>query len=158
MTVRLAELMGLDGDAIVQVRRGALLHDIGKLSVPDSILLKESELTPSEMEVMHQHAQTAYDLLKPITYLGTAIDIPYCHHEHWDGTGYPRGLKGEVIPLAARIFSVVDVYDALRSDRPYRKAMPESDVNNYIHEQSGLQFDPRVVEKFFEMIAKDSHA
>lgn len=155
MTVRLAELMGLNGDAIVQIRRGALLHDIGKLSVPDSILLKKSELTPAEMTIMRQHVQTAYELLKPISYLQSAIDIPYCHHEHWDGGGYPRGLKGEEIPLAARIFSVVDVYDALRSDRPYRRAMPESSVNDYIREQSGLQFDPRVVEKFFEMIAKE---
>lgn len=155
MTVRLAELMGLYGDKIVQIRRGALLHDIGKLGVPDSILLKKSELTPPEMAIMRQHAQIAYDLLKPITYLAPAIDIPYCHHEHWDGTGYPRGLKGEAIPFSARIFTVVDVYDALRSDRPYRKAISESAVNDYIREQSGLQFDPRVVEKFFEMIAKD---
>jgi response regulator RpfG family c-di-GMP phosphodiesterase len=153
MSVRLAELMGLNGDAIVQIRRGALLHDIGKLCVPDSILFKQSELNPVETAIMRQHSQTAYDLLKPITYLGLAIDIPYCHHERWDGTGYPRGLKGEEIPLSARIFSVVDVYDALRSDRPYRKAMSESSVKDYIREQSGAQFDPRVVEKFFELIA-----
>jgi response regulator RpfG family c-di-GMP phosphodiesterase len=153
MTVRLAESMGFTGEQIVQVRRGALLHDIGKLSVPDAILLKEGELTPEEMVIMRRHAQAAFDLLKPISYLQPALDIPYCHHERWDGSGYPRGLKGEEIPLAARIFAIVDVYDALRSARPYRDPWPQGEVLEYLREQSGKHFDPGITGKFIKMIS-----
>jgi putative nucleotidyltransferase with HDIG domain len=153
MTVQLAEIMGLTGEDIMQIRRGALLHDIGKLGVPDSILLKQGELTPEETVIMRRHAQAAYELIHPIKYLQPALDIPFCHHEKWDGTGYPRGLKGTDIPLAARLFAVVDVYDALRSERPYRKPWPEDEVLTYISNQSGKQFDPEIVEKFMKMIA-----
>jgi response regulator RpfG family c-di-GMP phosphodiesterase len=154
MTTRLAEIMGLTGEDIVHIRRGALLHDIGKLSVPDAILLKHGELTPEEMAIMRRHAQAAYDLIHPIKYLQPALDIPFCHHEKWDGKGYPRGLKGTEIPLAARLFAVVDVYDALRSERPYRKPWPEEEVLTYIRDQSGLQFDPEIVEIFLKMISE----
>ncbi|MBI4316523.1 MAG: HD-GYP domain-containing protein, partial [Chloroflexi bacterium] len=129
-------------------RRGALLHDIGKMGVPDSILLKPGPLTDEEWVIMRLHPQLAYDMLSPINYLRSALDIPYCHHEKWDGTGYPRGLKGEQIPLAARPFAVVDVWDALRSDRPYRAAWPEEKVIEHIKAGSGSHFDPQVVEAF----------
>ena len=155
MTMRLAEIMGLSGEEMMQIRRGALLHDIGKLSVPDAILLKEGELTQEESAIMRQHAQAAYDLIHPIKYLQPALDIPFCHHEKWDGSGYPRGLKGEEIPLAARLFAVVDVYDALRSERPYRKPWPENEVITYIKNQSGKQFDPAIVLKFLKMISRE---
>ncbi|MBI5081475.1 MAG: HD domain-containing protein, partial [Chloroflexi bacterium] len=128
-----------------------LLHDIGKLGVPDGILLKPDTLTDDEWVVMKKHAQYAYDMLLPIDYLRHALDIPYCHHEKWDGTGYPRGLKGEEIPLAARIFAVVDVWDALRSDRPYRKGWSEGDVRQHIRQQSGAHFDPQVVDVFLKL-------
>ncbi len=155
MTMRLAEIMGLSGEELMQTRRGALLHDIGKLSVPDAILLKEGELNAEETAIMRQHAQAAYDLIHPIKYLQPALDIPFCHHEKWDGSGYPRGLKGEEIPLAARLFAVVDVYDALRSERPYRKPWPENEVVAYIIKQSGKHFDPAIVNKFLKMISRE---
>ena len=110
-------------DQLVHIGRGAYLHDIGKMGIPDNILLKPGPLTSEEQEVMHRHPTIAYETLSPISYLHPALEIPYCHHEKWDGTGYPRGLKGEQIPLAARIFSIVDVWDALRSDRPCHKAV-----------------------------------
>jgi HD-GYP domain-containing protein (c-di-GMP phosphodiesterase class II) len=135
-------------EALVHVRRGALLHDIGKMGIPDSILLKPGPLTDDEWVIMRKHPVYAYELLMPIPFLRSALDIPYCHHEKWDGTGYPRGLKGETIPLAARLFAVVDVWDALRSDRPYRPAWPEEKVRDYLHRQSGLHFDPEAVETF----------
>jgi HD-GYP domain-containing protein (c-di-GMP phosphodiesterase class II) len=112
--------MGLQDEALIHVRRGGLLHDIGKMGVPDNILLKPGKLTDEEWVIMRKHPQFAYDMLTPIAYLRPALDIPYCHHEKWDGSGYPRGLKGEQIPLVARIFAIVDVWDALSSDRPYR--------------------------------------
>jgi response regulator RpfG family c-di-GMP phosphodiesterase/putative methionine-R-sulfoxide reductase with GAF domain len=152
MVVRLAEIMGISNEQVVHIRRGALLHDIGKLGVPDAILLKPGKLSDEEWVIMRKHPQFAYDMLLPIDYLYPALDIPYCHHEKWDGTGYPRGQKGEQIPLAARMFTVVDVWDALRSDRPYRKALPEEEVIAYIRENSGKYFDPNVVEKFFSLI------
>ncbi|MEW6718352.1 MAG: HD-GYP domain-containing protein, partial [Chloroflexota bacterium] len=136
----------------VHVRRGALLHDMGKLGIPDTILLKPGPLTEKEWEIMHQHPVYAYELLAPIPYLRPALDIPYCHHENWDGSGYPRKLKGEQIPLVARIFAVVDVWDALRSDRPYRKAWPEEKALAYIQEQAGKHFDPQVVEAFLRTV------
>jgi putative two-component system response regulator len=130
--------------------RGALLHDIGKMGVPDSILLKPGSLSDSEWEVMRKHPVYAYEMLSPITYLKRALEIPYCHHEKWDGSGYPRGLKGEEIPLFARVFSVVDVFDALTSDRPYRKAWIRDDVYRYVQEQSGKYFDPQIAKIFLE--------
>jgi response regulator RpfG family c-di-GMP phosphodiesterase len=122
------------------------------MGVPDSILLKPGPLTDEEWELMIQHPTYAYNLLYPIEYLRPALDIPYFHHEKWDGSGYPLGLDGEQIPLAARIFAVVDVWDALSSERPYRDAWPQEKVIVYIHEQSGIHFDPKVVETFMQVI------
>ena len=155
MTLRLAERMGVSSQELIPIRRGALLHDIGKMGVPDRILLKPDKLTDDEWEVMQMHPIYAYQMLKPITYLGLALDIPYCHHEKWDGTGYPRGLKGEAIPLGARIFCIVDVYDALTSNRPYRAAWPKDKVITHIHELSGTHFEPRVVDAFLKMIGEE---
>jgi HD-GYP domain-containing protein (c-di-GMP phosphodiesterase class II) len=154
MSQRLARIMGIKGETLLQMRRGALLHDIGKLGVPDGILLKPGQFTPEEWEVMAQHPQFAYDWLAPIAYLKEALAIPYCHHERWDGSGYPRGLKGEEIPLSARIFSVVDEWDAVTSDRPYRKAWPHERAVEYIRENSGKHFDPDVVEIFLNNLDK----
>lgn len=151
MTVRVAREMGVSAEELVHVRRGALLHDIGKLGVPDSILLKPGKLTDEEWAAMKRHPDIAYKLLAPISFLRPVILIPYCHHEKWDGSGYPRGLQGEEIPLAARIFAVVDVWDALRSDRPYRPAWPEEKVREHVRSLSGSHFDPEVVEVFLEM-------
>lgn len=152
MTLRLAQAMGIEGDELVQIRRGALLHDIGKMGVPDGILLKPGPLTDEEWVIMRKHPVYAFQLLSPVAYLRPALDIPYAHHEKWDGTGYPRMLKGEQIPLAARIFAAVDVWDALRSDRPYRAGWPEERVRDYIREQSGTHFDPQVVEEFLNIL------
>ncbi len=152
LTVRLARAMGVPEDEVAHIRRGALLHDIGKMGIPDAILLKPGPLTEDEWAVMRQHPDLARTLLWPITHLRPALDIPYCHHERWDGTGYPRGLRGDEIPLAARIFAVVDVWDALRSDRPYRPAWPPERALQYIREQAGRQFDPEVVRAFVQMI------
>lgn len=154
LTVRLAERIGVNEAELVHIRRGALLHDIGKMGVPDSILLKPGKLEPDEWELMQQHTTHAFELLQPVPFLRPALDIPYAHHERWDGAGYPRGLAGEVIPLAARIFSVVDVYNALSSDRPYRAAWPDGKVREYISEQAGSQFDPMVVEAFLGMLGE----
>jgi PAS domain S-box-containing protein len=153
LTVKLAQRMGLGAEDQIQIQRGALLHDIGKLGVPDSILLKPDKLTPEEWEHMKQHPVYARDMLSSIAYLRPAVDIPYCHHEKWDGTGYPQGLAGERIPLAARIFAVVDVWDALTSDRPYRPAWTKEEALHYIREQSGKHFDPQVVNTFLMMIS-----
>jgi HD-GYP domain-containing protein (c-di-GMP phosphodiesterase class II) len=155
MTVRLAKAMGFSKQELVQVRRGALLHDIGKMGIPDRILLKPDKLTDEEWGVMRKHPAYAYQLLKQITYLDSALDIPYCHHEKWDGTGYPRGLKKTDIPLSARIFAVVDVYDALTSDRPYRKGWSHKKAIDFIQEQSGSHFDAQVVDAFLKMVDKD---
>ena len=125
------------------------------MGVTDSILLKPDKLTDEEWAIMRQHPQLAYDLLAPIAYLHPALDIPHCHHEQWDGTGYPRGLQGEQIPLAARLFAIVDVYDALTSDRPYRKAWTHVQAREYINEQSGKHFDPQVVELFLREMAEE---
>jgi response regulator RpfG family c-di-GMP phosphodiesterase len=151
MTVRLARRMGLSESEVVQVRRGALLHDIGKMGIPDRILLKPGSLTAEEWEVMRRHPKVAYDLLWPISYLRPALDIPYAHHEKWDGSGYPRGLAGEAIPLAARLFAIADVWDALSSDRPYRPAWPAEKVRAHIAAESGKHFDPRVVRAFQQL-------
>jgi len=148
----LAKSMGIKSEELVHIRRGALLHDIGKVGIPDSILLKPGVLTEKEFQIMRDHPTSAHDLLQRIPFLQPALDIPFCHHERWDGTGYPQGLKGEDIPLAARIFSVVDVWDALCSNRPYRKAWSRKDARDYIEERSGTQFDPQVVKAFLRMI------
>jgi putative nucleotidyltransferase with HDIG domain len=152
LTVRLARAIGQRDETIVHIHRGALLHDIGKMAVPDSILLKPDKLTPDEWVVMRKHPQYAYELLSPIEYLRPALDIPYCHHEKFDGTGYPRGLKGENIPLAARLFAVVDVWDAVRSDRPYRKAWSRETALEHIRSSAGTHFDPHSVDMFLMVI------
>ena len=152
MTLELARRLGVSESELIHFRRGALLHDMGKIAVPDAILLKPGPLTEEEWKVMRTHPQTVYDMLAPVTYLRPALDIPLFHHERWDGSGYPYGLKGEQIPLAARIFAVVDVFDALTSDRPYRKAWSREKAIAYLREQSGKQFDPRVVAEFLQMI------
>ncbi len=152
MTLKIAQRMGVGGEDLGYIRQGALLHDIGKIGIPDRILLKPGRLTDEEWEIMRKHPTYAFEMLSPIEHLKPAIDIPYCHHEKWDGSGYPRGLKGEEIPKSARIFAVVDVWDALRSDRPYRKAWTDEKALGYIKEQSGKHFDPQVVEAFLEVI------
>ena len=152
MTVRLAQAMGIQEPELTHIQRGALLHDVGKLGVPDRILLKQGALDADEWEAMQQHPQYAYDLLYPITFLRPALDIPRYHHERWNGSGYPHGLRGPAIPLAARIFAVVDVWDALRFDRPYRTAWPEAKVCAYLQRNAGVLFDPEVVAVFFRML------
>ena len=148
LAIDLARQMGLSETELLYMRRGALLHDIGKMGIPDSILLKPGPLDPAEWSVMRQHPQYAHDLLTPIAYLRPALDIPYCHHEKWDGSGYPRGLVGEQIPLHARIFAVADVWDALTSSRPYREAWTPERALAYLREESGAHFDPAVVQAF----------
>lgn len=151
MTERLACALGMSEEERLHVRRGALLHDIGKMGIPDSILLKPGPLTDDEWGIMRQHPTYAYELLEPIAFLRPALDIPYSHHEKWDGTGYPRGLKGEQIPLAARLFALVDVWDALCSDRPYRPAWPYEKVCDHLRQQAGLHFDPNLLELFLQL-------
>ncbi len=158
ITVRIARAVGMSDLQLMHTRRGALLHDIGKMGIPDRILHKPGKLTPEEWDIMRQHPVYAYNLLNPIEYLRPALDIPYCHHEKWDGSGYPRGLKGEEIPLAARIFAIVDVWDALLSDRPYRKGWTEGKVLAYIQENAGSHFDPKLVEKFLEIIRQGGYS
>ncbi|HEY3312718.1 MAG TPA: HD domain-containing phosphohydrolase [Anaerolineales bacterium] len=154
MTKQLARAAGFDAEALLQIQRGALLHDVGKLGIPDKILLKPEPLTRDEWMIMRKHPVYAYEWLSAIDYLHVALEIPYCHHEKWDGTGYPRGLKGEDIPMAARLFAVVDVWDALTSDRPYRKALSDADAWKYILDQNGHHFDPRAVEAFAKSFDK----
>ncbi len=148
MTLAVADRIGIQADMLPHIRRGALLHDIGKMGIPDSILLKPGPLTPYEWEIMRQHPIYAYEMLKTIDYLTQALEIPYCHHERWNGSGYPRSLKGRDIPISARIFAVVDVWDALTSDRPYRPAWTARQALEYIQLESGGQFDPQVVNAF----------
>jgi putative nucleotidyltransferase with HDIG domain len=152
LTVQVAEAMGIRDEALVNIRRGALLHDIGKMGIPDSILHKNGGLDSAEMAIVRKHPGFAYDMLKGIDYLQRALEIPYCHHEKWDGTGYPDGLKGEEIPISARIFAIVDVWDALTSDRPYRKAVHREEVIPYLKDQSGKHFDPAVVDVFMQIL------
>jgi putative two-component system response regulator len=152
LTLKLAEAAGMNQEELVHIRRGALLHDMGKLGIPDAVLHKPAKLTDEEWVLMRQHPQLAYDMLHPIDYLHPALDIPYCHHEKWDGSGYPRGLKGEQIPLVARLFAIVDVWDALTSDRPYRPAWQKAETLKYIKEQSDKHFDPRAVDLFFQIV------
>ncbi len=148
MTLRLSRAMGIGENELVHIRRGALLHDIGKMGIPDAILLKPGPLTDEEWIIMRKHPVYALDLLSRIPYLRPALDIPYYHHEKWDGSGYPCNLKADQIPLAARIFAVADVWDALRSDRPYRAGWSEEKARDYILGESGKHFDPRVIEVF----------
>jgi response regulator RpfG family c-di-GMP phosphodiesterase len=152
LSVQLAVEIGLGEQEIINIYRGALLHDIGKMGIPDQILRKSGKLTDDEWDIMRCHPAIALDLLAPISHLRAALDIPYCHHEHWDGNGYPRGIKGEEIPLIARIFAIVDVWDSLISDRPYSKAWPKEDARRYIQEKSGTQFDPDLVQAFLRVI------
>jgi HD-GYP domain-containing protein (c-di-GMP phosphodiesterase class II) len=151
-TITLAHKMGIPESDLPNIRRGVLLHDVGKMGTPDQILLKPGALNEEEWKLIRQHPTNAYNLLSKIAYLRSALDIPYCHHEKWDGSGYPRGLKEEQIPLAARIFAVVDVSDALAHERPYREAWPEEKIIAYLKEQSRKQFDPRVVEAYLETL------
>jgi len=154
IVLNLARKMGIKGRVLTHIRRGALLHDIGKMAIPDGILLNTGKLSNEEWVIMKKHPIYAHDMLSPIDYLLPALEIPYCHHERWDGSGYPRGLAGEDIPFAARIFAVVDVWDALQSDRPYRKAWSEKRAIQYLKNQSGKEFDPHVVSEFLELIGK----
>jgi len=156
IAMQVAKEMNIPKDKMVHVYRGALLHDIGKMAVPDSILKKKGPLNDEEWEIMKKHPEVAYNLLSPISYLGPALDIPYCHHEKWDGTGYPRGLAGKKIPIAARCFAIVDVWDALRSDRPYREAWTDEMTLDHIKEQSGKHFDPEVVEVFIKIVMMEN--
>jgi len=149
--MRLARAFGMNEAELVHVRRGALLHDIGKMGVPDNILLKPDKLTEVEWAIMRKHPLYAYEMLSPIQFLRPALDIPYCHHEKWDGSGYPRGLRGEEIPQAARLFAVVDIWDALRSDRPYRAAWPEARVMDFIDSLAGNHLEPVAVKAFMEI-------
>ena len=148
LAVELGRAVGIQGEGLVHLRRGALLHDIGKMVVPDAILHKPGPLTAEEWVVMRRHPENGRDFLRKVAYLEPALDVPYCHHERWDGTGYPRGLKGEEIPLAARVFAVADSFDALTSDRPYRRAWTEEAALACIREGSGTHFDPAVVAAF----------
>ena len=157
LTVRIAREMGLGKEKLIHIRRGALLHDIGKLGVPDSILLKPGKLTGEEFEIMKQHTKIAFSILSPIEFLRPAIEIPHYHHEKWDGSGYPHGLKGEEIPLAARIFAYVDVWDALLSDRPYRLAWPLEKVRQHIRAQAGTHFDPNMMGVIEEIVLSDEN-
>ena len=157
MAVTVARRMGFSQEELVQVRRGSLLHDIGKMGIPDSILHKPGPLTDQEREVMKSHPTVAYNLLSLTPFLRKALNIPYYHHERWDGTGYPHGLKGVTIPLEARIFAVVDVWDALSSDRPYRKAWPQKRVIDHIKSESGKHFDPQVVEVFLKILEEGAY-
>jgi len=152
MTLKLARILNCTDDELVHIRRGALLHDMGKMGIPDEILQKPGPLTDDEWVVMRRHPQYAYQMLSPINYLSQALIIPYYHHERWDGSGYPHKLKGPDIPLHARFFSVVDVWDALASDRPYRKGMPQKEIVEYLQKEAGRLFDPDIVKVFISLI------
>jgi PAS domain S-box-containing protein/putative nucleotidyltransferase with HDIG domain len=155
LTIKMAEKLGFSGEELVHIRRGALLHDMGKMAIPDEILQKPGPLNEAEWGKMRQHPQYAYEMLSPISYLRPALEIPFYHHERWDGSGYPRGLKGEDIPLAARFFSIIDVWDALSSDRPYRKKLPQEEVTRYLREKAGHLFDQRLVEVFLSVVKNE---
>jgi PAS domain S-box-containing protein len=154
LTIDLANALGASESDLVHIRRGALLHDIGKMGIPDAILHKPGPLTEDEWRVMRMHPVFAYDLLSGIPFLRPAMDIPYYHHEKWDGSGYPLGLSGKHIPLAARIFSIVDVWDALSSDRPYRKRWTKHRILEYIRKEAGTRFDPELVGLFLERFSR----
>ncbi|WP_353687103.1 HD domain-containing phosphohydrolase [Thermodesulfovibrio sp. 3462-1] len=152
LTVKIAEKFRIKGEKLRYVRWGALLHDIGKLGIPDNILLKPGPLSSEEWEIMKKHPEYGYNMLSRVEYLLPALEILLYHHEKWDGSGYPRGLKGKEIPLSARIFAVVDVWDALTNERPYRPAWSKERALQYIVSQSGIHFDPEVVKIFLEIM------
>lgn len=152
LPLRLARAMGIDDEQLVHIRHGALLHDIGKLGIPDAILFKPGKLTDEELKLWQQHPVLGYRLLSSIPFLQPALDIVYCHHERWDGSGYPRGLKGEEIPLTARLFAVVDVWDALVAERRFRRSTPKHEAIAYLQDQAGKTLDPQVVEAFLRVI------
>ncbi|MEN8241531.1 MAG: HD-GYP domain-containing protein [Chloroflexota bacterium] len=152
ITLQIAENLGFSEDTLDTILQGAFLHDVGKFKIPEEILEKKKFLTSEEFKVIKYHPSIAYELLSQIPVLKHAVEIPHCHHEYWDGSGYPRGLKGEEIPLPARIFAVADVYDALCSDRPYRKAWAKIDAINYIKDNAGIQFDPDIVPEFLKVV------
>jgi len=152
---RLAQTLGISGQEIINLRRGALLHDLGKLAIPDEILLKPGPLDEDERKIVQQHPFFAKQMLTDVTFLQPSLDVAYCHHEHWDGHGYPQGLKGEQIPITARIFTIIDQWDALLSDRPYRKAWSRDEAVSYLRENSGKIFDPHIVEVFLSLIRED---
>lgn len=151
MTMRLCRALGMDEESCIQARRGALLHDIGKMAISDEILLNTGSFTDKERQIMQKHPVYAFQMLAHIDYLRPALDIPYCHHEKWDGTGYPRGLKGDEIPMAARIFAVADIWDALTNDRRYHEAWTKNETRDHIQSLSGTHLDPQVVKKFLQM-------
>lgn len=153
MMIELGHSIGMNEEEALYARWGALLHDVGKTGVPDNILHKPGPLTAEEWVLMREHTSIAYEILSGVTFLRPALDIPYCHHEKWDGTGYPRGLQGEEIPLAARLFAVIDVYDALTSDRPYRKGWSQQEAIAHLHALSGTHFDPRAIKAFLKMLS-----
>ncbi len=155
MAVCFAKILEVGEKNIVHIRRGALLHDIGKMVIPDYILLKHGPLNKEEWKIMSKYPDYAYELLLPISFLNPTLDIPNCHHEKWDGKGYPRGLKGEQIPLATRLFAVIDVWDASLSDRPYRQAWSKEKTIQYLRESSGTHFDPYVVDVFLNFLISD---
>ena len=152
LCTKLAAALGCLEEDIEHLRNGAILHDIGKLAVPDYILLKPAALSEEEIEIMKKHPFYGKQMLSGIAFLESAIPVVYCHHEHWDGKGYPQGLKGEQIPLMARIFTIVDCWDALNSERPYRAAWPREKVISYMKDNAGLKFDPVILEKFFQIV------
>ncbi len=152
LTLKVARTLGFNEEELIHLRRGALLHDMGKMAIPDEILQKPGPLSEAEWEKMRHHPIYAYEMLSPIAYLHPALEIPFYHHERWDGSGYPRGMKGEEIPLAARLFAIIDVWDALSSDRPYRKKLPREEVIAYLREKSGILFDPKLVDVFLAII------
>jgi putative nucleotidyltransferase with HDIG domain len=154
LMVKAAKRLGMEESKMDHIRRGALLHDIGKMGIPDTILNKPHSLTPEEQEIMQKHPVYACEMLKEIEFLKPALTIPYCHHEHWDGTGYPQGLKGEEIPIEARIFALVDAWDAITTDRPYRKAMTKEEAINTIRNEIGTHFDPGIVDRFLELVCE----
>lgn len=156
ITIRVSQQIGFSEEELAHIKRGALLHDMGKIAIPDEILQKPGPLNETEWERMRQHPMYAYEMLSPIAYLNPALDIPFYHHERWNGSGYPHGLKGENIPLSARLFAIVDVWDALRSDRPYRKAIPREQVIDYLSENANVLFDPKLVEVFLKFVKENN--
>lgn len=154
LTMQVARQLGIPEENMEYIRRGAILHDIGKMGIPDTILMKPGPLTDEEMNIIKNHPVYAYEMLKHIEFLQPAMAIPYCHHEHWDGNGYPRGLKGDEIPLEARIFALADAWDALSSDRPYRHALQQDDVIKIIRSETGTHFDPKVTEIFLKIVTQ----
>jgi putative nucleotidyltransferase with HDIG domain len=152
LTILLAKKLGVSAEQLIHVKRGALLHDVGKMAVPDNILFKPGKLSNEEWAIMKMHPKYAIDMLTPVEFLKPALNIPHYHHEKWDGSGYPYGLKGEEIPFEARIFSAVDVWDALLCVRPYKQAWEKDEAMNYIQQQSSSHFDPQVIIVFEEVV------